>query len=187
VIINHGKVSSRPGLLSVLGGKLTTSRSMAEDVVDRVTALLGIGGRCVTEQLPVGGGDIGVVDEYLERQRPTVNGLVDDPCLEELVRAYGSGYVGVLDYVRRNARLGQRIAPDRPFVLAQAHHAVEHEMARTVSDVALRRTDAGNLGDADLRVGRAIAEEIAPILGLTESEKARQLADYRDALAIDGQ
>ena len=47
-ILDHGKVSDRPGLLSVLGGKLTTSRSMAEDIVDRVERILGRSAPCMT-------------------------------------------------------------------------------------------------------------------------------------------
>jgi glycerol-3-phosphate dehydrogenase len=184
-ILDHGKISDRPGLLSVLGGKYTTSRSMAQDVVDRVCKQLGKGGRCVTAQLPVGGGDIGIVSEYLDRQRANAQGLVDDACLEELVLSYGSAYVDVLDYVRREGRLGQRIAPDRPFILAQVDYALDHEMAQTVADVALRRTDAGNMGDRDGRVGQAIADEIALVRKLPEAEIKKQLAEYRDLLSID--
>ena len=88
--------------------------------------------------------------------------------------------------MRREARLGQRIAADRPFVLAQVHHAVEHEMAYTVADVALRRTDAGNMGDRDGRVGDAIADELAPLLKLTPEQKRAQLAQYRERIALDG-
>lgn len=184
-ILDHAKVSNRPGLISVLGGKYTTSRAMAEDIVDQVCRKVGKGGPCATEQLPVGGGDIGVVAEYLERQRPAAKDLVDDACLEELVRSYGSGHVEVLDYVRKDPRLGQRIAPDRPFVLAQVRHAVEHEMAHTVADVALRRTDAGNMGDKDLKVGKVIAAELQQVLGLGVEAIDRQLAEYEDQLAID--
>lgn len=184
-ILDHGKVSGRPGLISVLGGKLTTSRSMAEDIVDQAERHLGKRAPCTTEHLFVGGGDIGVVEEYLERQKAGAQGLVDEACLEELVRSYGSGYVDVLDLVREEPRLGGRIAPDRPFILAQVHHAVRHEMATSVADVALRRTDAGNLGDRDGQIGRVVLEEVAPLLGLSEEAKARQLAEYRDLVAID--
>ncbi len=184
-ILDHGRLSARPGLLSVLGGKYTTSRAMAEDIVDKVCRKLGKGGPCTTEQLPIGGGDIGVVGEYLERQKPAAKDLVDEACLAELVRSYGSGHVEVLDYVRKEARLGQRIAPDRPFILAQVRHAAEHEMAHTVADVALRRTDAGNMGDKDLAVGKAIAAELQQVLGLSAADVERQLAEYKDQLAVD--
>ena len=58
-------------------------------------------------------------------------------------------------------------------------------MATCVADVALRRTDAGNLGDKDLRVGQAIASELATVLPLGEADLQKQLAEYRDQLAVD--
>jgi glycerol-3-phosphate dehydrogenase len=88
--------------------------------------------------------------------------------------------------VRAEPRLAARIAPDRPFVLAQVRHAVEHEMATTVADVALRRTDAGNMGDKDGAVGRAIAQELSTLLKLSDDEMKKQLDEYRDLVAIDG-
>ncbi len=185
-IIDHGQAANRPGLLSVLGGKLTTSRSMAEVVVDRAQGLLGKSGKCMTETLPIGGGDIGVVEEYLARQREHATGLVDDQALLELVRSYGSAYSDVLEYVRQDKRLGARIKADRPFVLAQVHHAAERELATSVSDIALRRTDAGNLGDKDLAVGRAIADELQKVLKLSDADKQRQLDEYADAIRMDG-
>lgn len=185
-ILDHGAVSGRPGLLSVLGGKLTTTRAIAEDVVDRIERLLGRRSRCVTTKLPIGGGAIERPEERLASPRPATEGLVDDACLEELVQSYGSGYADVLAYVRRDRRLGARIAPDRPFILAQVHHAVEHEMAFSVADVALRRTDAGNLGDRSGSVGMAIARELAALLGLSEAEKRAQVEAYCDRIAIDG-
>jgi glycerol-3-phosphate dehydrogenase len=155
-------------------------------VVDRALKLLGRYGECQTEHLPIGGGDVGAVTDFLARQRDQAAGLVDDECLAELVHGHGSAWIDVLEYVRRDPRLGARIHPERPFVLASVHHAVEHEMATCIADVALRRTDAGNLGDPDGRVGRAIGAELQRLLGLSDQQLARQLADYLDQLAIDG-
>jgi len=183
---DHAKASGVAGMSSILGGKLTTSRSLAETVVDRLAGMVGQSGRSATASLPIGGGDIGVVEEYLTRVAEPSRGLVDEECLRELIASYGSDHVAVLDYVRKDSRLGRRIAPDRPFVLAQVHHAVEQEMATCVADVAFRRTDAGNLGDRSGEIGRAIADELTGLLSLTPEQKSRQLTDYLDHLAMDG-
>ena len=106
--------------------------------------------------------------------------------LAELVHSYGSAWVEVLDYVRKDARLGQRITPRLPFILAEAHYAAEHEMACCIADVALRRTDAGNLGDPEGRIGKAIGSELQRVLGLSEQQLQEQLASYLDQIAIDG-
>ncbi len=185
-IIDHEKTTGLAGVLSAVGGKLTTSRAMAEAIVDRALRKLGRWAPCPTESLPLGGGDLGVVEEYVARQKEAAAGLVDDQVLRELVCSYGTAYDGVLEYARKDRRLAARIAPDRPFILAEVRHALEREMATSVADVALRRTDAGNLGDKDLAVGRAIADEVARALGLSDAEKQRQLAEYRDLIAMDG-
>ncbi|HCF57753.1 MAG TPA: hypothetical protein DFS52_07135, partial [Myxococcales bacterium] len=148
--------------------------------------LLGMSAKCSTEHLPIGGGDIGVVGEYLERQREQVQELVDEAILAQLVHSYGSAYVDVVEYVRKEPRLGERIAPHLPFILAEVHYAAEHEMARTVADVALRRTDAGNLGDPGGRIGRAVGAELQKVLGLTDEQVEKQLTAYLDQIAVDG-
>jgi glycerol-3-phosphate dehydrogenase len=183
-IIDHAR-QGRPGMLSVVGGKFTTSRSLAQTVVDRVCRVLGKSLASRTARLVIGGGDVGVVEEYVERQKPLAAGLVDDECLRELVCSYGSGWTAVLERVKKDPRLGQRVAADRPFVLAEVACAVEHEMATSVADVALRRTDLGNLGDPDGTIGRAVADELQAVLGFSDAEKARQLSEYRDQLAMD--
>ncbi|MGI5863104.1 MAG: FAD-dependent oxidoreductase [Myxococcales bacterium] len=185
-LFDHASASGVPGMLSVVGGKLTTSRSLAEAVTDHAMKLLGKSARCTTEHLPIGGGDIGVVSEYLDRQREQVQGLVDEEVLTEFVHSYGSAYVDVVEYVRKEPRLGERIAAHLPFILAEVHYAAEHEMARTIADVALRRTDAGNLGDPGGRIGRAIGAELQKVLGLSDEQVESQLAAYLDQIAFDG-
>jgi glycerol-3-phosphate dehydrogenase len=185
-IFDHGKSSGIPGMLSVVGGKLTTSRSLAEAVTDLAAKQLGKRARCQTEHLPIGGGDIGSVEEYLARQRELAQGLVDPEALAELVHSYGSAYVDVLDYVRKDARLGQRITPKLPFILAEVHYGAEHEMASCIADVALRRTDSGNLGDPGGAIGKAIGAELKRVLGLSDQQEEQQLASYLDQIAIDG-
>ncbi len=185
-LFDHASASGVPGMLSVVGGKLTTSRSLAETVTNHALKLLGMSAKCSTEHLPIGGGDIGVVGEYLERQREQVQELVDEAILAQLVHSYGSAYVDVVEYVRKEPRLGERIAPHLPFILAEVHYAAEHEMARTVADVALRRTDAGNLGDPGGRIGRAVGAELQKVLGLTDEQVEKQLTAYLDQIAVDG-
>lgn len=185
-IVDHEESSGLSGILSAVGGKLTTSRSMAEAITDRALRKLGRSAPCATGSLSLGGGDLGVVEEYLARQSDAAKDAVDPAVLRELVTSYGTAYVDVLEYARKEPPLAQRIVPDRPFILAEVRYALEHEMATSVADVALRRTDAGNLGDRDLAVGRAIADEVARVLRLSEAEKKRQLDEYADLIAMDG-
>lgn len=185
-VIDHGKANGVPGLLSVVGGKLTTSRALADEVTTIAQKHIGRSAPSRTTALTIGGGNVGQLAEYISSQKPVASSLVDDQVLSELVHSYGSAWDDVLAYVRRDSRLAQRLAPDMPFILAEVHFAVSHEMAQTVADVALRRTDAGNVGDREGIAGRAIAAEMQQILGWSDEEREKHLADYFDQLAIDG-
>ena len=79
----------------------------------------------------------------------------------------------------------EKLRPDMPFVRAQVRHSVEREMAFRVSDVALRRMDLGNLGDHGAEGGKIVAAELQKLLGLSDSEREAQLAEYLDELSID--
>jgi glycerol-3-phosphate dehydrogenase len=134
----------------------------------------------------VGGGETGIVEEYLSRQEPAARGLIDRECLAELIGSYGTRWVDVLEYVEREPRLGQRVVPERPFILAQIHHAVEQEMATSVADVALRRTDLCNLGDRDGRITRAVAAEAQSVLNVSDEERQKQAQECLDQLVVEG-
>lgn len=185
-IIDHGRAANLPGLLSIVGGKLTTSRHLAMVVMNRVEKEIGRRRPCPTAGTFIGGGDVGVVNEYVEGLRGLASGKVDDACLRELVSSYGSGCADVLARVEREPRLGGRIVPELPYVLAEVGHAVEHEMASSVSDIAIRRTDIAGLGDRSGRAGKVIALELQRLLGFSDAERERQVRAYLDDTCIDG-
>ena len=185
-IIDHGEAANLPGLISVVGGKLTTSRHLAQVVTSQCLRFLNKQSQCLTQRIFVGGGDIGVVDEYVQRQRDLVGTSIDDACLKELVTSYGSGYLDLLELVKKEPRLGQRIVPELPIILAEIPYSASHEMAATVSDIAMRRTDLANLGDREGKAGRIIAVELQKVLGFSDAERERQWRQYMDDIAIDG-
>jgi glycerol-3-phosphate dehydrogenase len=181
-IVDHG-AEGAGGVLSVVGGKLTTSRSVAVHVIDRVEGQLGQKAKSPTWRLPIGGGDIGPLAE-------TIDGLAQDYSLprevaDVLVHAYGSSARLMLQERQAEPRALERVRPDLPYLRASVRHAVQRELAFRVSDVALRRSDLGNLGDAQGEAGRVVAEEMQGLLGWTDAEREKQLAEYLDELAVD--
>ena len=112
-------------VLTVVGGKLTTYRAMAEETVDAVVAHLGRGAtRSVTARLPlVGAAPRRVLDRVAAPAR--------------LVARYGTEAPAVL-------ALGtEPVAPDRPETVGELRFAVTAEGARTVADLLDRRTRIG--------------------------------------------
>jgi glycerol-3-phosphate dehydrogenase len=160
-------------LLSVVGGKLTTYRKLAEQVTDRVVQLLDIdAAACTTDNDPLPGARSNVVT-MTDRSQP--------PSIAAPLRAiYGSGTPDVLGY---------RADGDTGTLEAQTRYALRHEFAETVADVLLRRTMRGL--QADLGIGaldavvQAAAAERNWDSERQESERAAYLA-YIRRFAVPG-
>jgi glycerol-3-phosphate dehydrogenase len=127
------QVSAAPsGVVTIVGGKLTTYRRMAADAVDEVIRLLGIRRRpSVTARLPLHG---------VGRRPPEVP--------DRLWRRYGTEAPAVLALTRAEPHLADPLVPGLPYLKAEAVWAVRHEMALTADDVLARRTRARFLDQA---------------------------------------
>ncbi len=145
----HAVLTSSTGVVTVVGGKLTTYRRMAEDAVDAAVAAAGLpAGPCRTRELPLLGAAPRA--ELAALELPA-----------RLVRRYGTDAALVLDVAREVSGLGdaELLAPvaDRvPVTLAELIFGVTHEGAADVDDLLDRRTRVG-LVPAD----RVLAEPAA--------------------------
>src|SRR5690606_15090173 len=132
------------GVVTVVGGKLTTYRRMAEDTVDAVVRRLGAAAiPSRTARLPL----VGTASRTV---------LATLPAQPRLIRRYGTEAVNVQALARRDPSLGEPVAPGLPVTRAEFLWAVRHEGALDVSDLLDRRTRVG-LVAAD----RAAAEPAA--------------------------
>jgi glycerol-3-phosphate dehydrogenase len=172
----HAVRGSDSGLITVTGGKLTTYRRMAADTVAAVDASLGTRRRCRTKRLPLVGA------EGFEAPPPAF----EPSRHEHLALRYGTEAGLVEALVDDDPELGQPLVPGLPYLRAEAVHAVRHEMARTLDDVLARRTRARLLARDD-SAGAAddVAKLIAPDLGWDDAERARQVKEYRAAVAAE--
>ena len=145
----HVMLEEPPGLLTIAGGKLTSHRSMAEEIVDLAESRLserGIRARAEAETagMPLPGGDFEDLEE-LERtlqSRAVPLGLGRGVCAR-LARAYGTLADEVLELASERPELRERLAEDRPYIAAEAVQSARREMALHVEDVAFRRTHVG--------------------------------------------
>ena len=134
----HAIVRAANGLVSVTGGKLTTYRAMAIDIVDRATGNeAAASARERSEQEPLPGGDIVSLEQTEQEATATVH---DAAVGERLARAYGSRWRNVWSYAQRDPALRLRIVDQLPYLVAEIAHAVERESACTFADVLVRRT-----------------------------------------------
>lgn len=182
------------GLVTVTGGKLTTHRLMAREVVDGLAKRFrGEGlhvGRCPTGAVLFPGGhgverrdgqlrSIGASGEALDREAAAEFG---DDVAAHLRRTYGGRWPQVLERARSDERLGLRLEPDLPYIWAEVDHAVECELACTIVDVVRRRTQL-LLRSRDLgaSVVGDVGARMAHLLGWSAAELERQLDVYDTA------
>jgi len=179
----HRVVEGPGGLLTIAGGKLTTYRLMARDVVDRVAARLrALDGRPrvarpPTDRLPLPGGETADLEGLVKAA--TERGARESTA-RYLVGAYGSEAAAVLNLVERDRALGQPIVAGRPEVWAEVTHAVEREMALRLADVLIRRLHLFYVTrDQAVSAAGAVADRMAEALGWDATQRAAEVADYR--------
>ncbi|WP_222106268.1 glycerol-3-phosphate dehydrogenase/oxidase [Catellatospora sichuanensis] len=125
----HAVVQGRDGVVTVVGGKLTTYRRMAQDTVDVLAARRGVrAGPCRTRDLPLPGA---AARDLLARV----------PAPARLIARYGTEASAVL--AEAPAELHGPVAPGSPVTGAELLWAVRHEGALTVGDLLDRRTRLG--------------------------------------------
>lgn len=129
----HRVLERDDGLLTLVGGKLTTARRMAEDVVDQVVERTGVpAGACVTARQPlVGAGPR--------------EALAQLPLPRAAVRRYGTEATDIAALVAADPSLGEPLYPGAPYRAVDVAWALAHEGALDVDDVLDRRTRLGLL------------------------------------------
>ncbi len=159
----HAVLVSDAGLVTLVGGKWTTYRKMAEDCVDDAAEVGGLEARaCITQNLRLHG--------WLRR---------DDPALpaEGHFEMYGSDAVRVRALLASDPALSAPLHPRLPYLRGQIVWAARHEMARTVEDALARRTRSLLL-DA-----RAAVEAARDTAGLLAGELGRDAAWIENEVA----
>lgn len=157
----HTILVSVSGLVSVAGGKWTTYRRMAEDTVDRATAVTGlVAGPSVTERL-------------------RLHGWREQPAAEPW-EVYGSDTEALGTLASVLPAGNELLHPQLPYRVCEVVWAVRHEFARSVEDVLARRTRALFLdASASMAMAPRVAELMAAELGRDETWQRRQVAGFR--------
>lgn len=178
---------SGTGVVTVTGGKLTTYREMAADTVDAVVTLLGdrlasrTTQRCRTAKLPLRG-----AAGYDAAKAAAPPPGLEPGAVTHLADRYGGEAEVLLAMIEADPSLARPLVPGLPYLAAEARYAARYEMATSVDDVLSRRTRARLLArDASAAAAEAVADLIAPELGLSSTAAADQARRYRDAIASE--
>lgn len=172
------------GLVTVTGGKLTTYRRMAADVVDTIVAGDGLRRRCTTAGIPLGA--TGPARDGLARTRRALADVGGDPLhAGALYHRHGDRAVDVVAACASGGEL-DALVPGLPYLVGEVRWAARHEMACTLDDVLSRRLrvairDAAAGGPAITQAAQVMGQE----LGWDATQRDAQVAAYREAVASE--
>jgi glycerol-3-phosphate dehydrogenase len=179
---DHAIVHGSGGMITVVGGKLTTYRAMAADVVDRAARELRYrdgrprGESPRTDEEPLPGGEAADLGQF--RERGLELGVAPES-VEHLLRHYGTEAAGIYNLGLGERRLLRRLVPPHPAVEAEVVHAVRRELAQTVEDVMVRRTHLYyETSDRGVPAARRVAELMARERGWDEARVEQETARY---------
>ncbi|AHY48317.1 Glycerol-3-phosphate dehydrogenase (plasmid) [Rubrobacter radiotolerans] len=180
----HGGGSPRAeGLLSIVGGKLTTYRNLGRQTTNVVYKKLGVKPpKSATDRIPLPGGKTPDLSEFSEEFRQR-SGLAD-VLSRRLVRLYGARAYDVLAEAGDDDSLKEPLTDDlresTALLGCEVLYAFRREQAQKLADVLLRRTMVSYGPHVALDVDEAAARVCVEHLGWSEERARREVEEYRE-------
>jgi glycerol-3-phosphate dehydrogenase len=181
--IYNNALDGLDGLITVEGGKWTTSRNLAVNVLKMVQVKLK---RTLppsrTDNEYLAGCEIEDMKRFVSE---AVAGNADfrESTVRYLVMNYGTEYSRVLAIAREDKSLAVPLSADGE-IGAEVVYAIRYEMAKTLTDILMRRTGLGTLGDPGDAVVKKIARIAAKELKWNEARVKKEIAAAKQTLAV---
>ncbi|WP_317125738.1 glycerol-3-phosphate dehydrogenase/oxidase [Flammeovirga pectinis] len=158
---SHKILVNKSSLITIVGGKWTTYRQMAEDAVDTIEKVAHIPSvKCITKDL-------------------LLHGYQQGADRLDVKSVYGNDLPKIEALITEAPKLGVEIHSDLPYRFADVYWGVKNEMARTVEDVLARRTRSLLLNAcASIEAAPEVAKMMAGILGKDEVWVDNQIEEY---------
>ncbi len=176
----HEIWTTASGLETIAGGKLTTHRSMAEELVNRVGKRLRVEFNvvpprpCLTARVPL-----------VDVQGEVSSNTLPPDVMDHLTQFHGPEIGSVLRIAQGDPHLSKPIVEGLPYIWAEVQYAIEQEMAMTVTDVLERRLHILNEArDMGLSVAPRVSELLGDYLDWDKGEADRELRDYQEQVAL---
>ena len=142
---SHKIIVSETGLITITGGKWTTYRKIAEDIIDKAITVHHLEKKaCKTEHISIHGNK---KTNTLDR--------------ENHLYIYGTDIHEITELQNREPELREKLHPNYNYTMAEVAWAIRYEMARTIDDVLARRV---RLLFLDARAAIASCEKVAQLL-----------------------
>jgi glycerol-3-phosphate dehydrogenase len=174
------EVDEVSGLISVLGGKWTTYRAMAEDGLDHVLWALGAKAACKTLNYPLTGAQ-GFSPDYWKQL--AADFPVSPETARHLAEKFGTDSPKVLELVKHDTQLLQPIFEGGAPILAEVVYAIREEMAQTIEDILLRRIGVQFHGWKEAaKAAPVVAQVLAQELGWSNAQLDDALSAYLSSI-----
>ena len=179
--VNH-KIAN--GLVSIIGGKLTTYRNLAEQTVDRLAKILRRKlPPCRTRDtlLPGAWG----VDRA--REQLAAANLISEHGVDRLLAIYGGRAAAILDLAKTDTEFQETLEDEGHILAAEVVFNIREEFATTLTDIVFRRMMVGFDADQGRPHYDAIASRACSELTWSPDVlrvELKQLVDYADSLRV---
>ncbi len=169
-------------LISLIGGKLTTYRHVAEEIVDAVYGKINQKSPpCPTDSQPLPG-YILANDSRIQEAVNKYKDVVSLTTINHLFSLYGSRANGVLALTEDQPELADQIIDELPDIKAQIVYAVRSELAQTLVDIARRRTSLAIKANYGKDLLPIITETLKQYCGWTEEKCIKAVQEYHSYL-----
>lgn len=183
------------GLISIAGGKLTTYRLMGQEVVEKAISYLqstsssghlsSARKKPNTDTLPLPGAvdwpQDNNTDSLLQEIVKVAGQSLHKDSAELLLRIYGTRALEIAKLIAKDPALGQKLTPNRPEVLAQVDFAIQSELALSLRDFMIRRTQLFFRDDNQgLDCCSTVAERMKTILDWPSERLQQEIQLYQE-------
>jgi glycerol-3-phosphate dehydrogenase len=176
------EVDRESGLISVLGGKWTTYRAMAEDAVNAVQLQLSLpAGGCITRDSHLSGSE-GYSESYPETLVTSYG--IPEATARHLAEKFGTRATAVLDLAQHEPELARPIVEGYPAIRGEIAYSARYEMAATLDDVLERRTGLQFFSwQLAIAAAPAAAAVMQREMGWDAAHTQREVMEYTTMLA----
>ena len=163
--------------MSVIGIKYTTARSVgARAAAAAARALGGSTRRTDTDTAILPGAGIADHEALAIETARAVHLELAPPIIRHLMGIYGDRAAAIVRIMAERSDWRMPLVPGRPTVGAEVVHAIRHEMAVTLSDIVIRRTELGAMEHPGSDLVKAMAAVAAEELGWDSDRRDREIA-----------
>ena len=192
----HQIVIGHDGLITIAGGKLTTYRKMAKEAVDTAVQLLKLtdklprdlhSGQTFKYPLPgaVGWPEDDDHNKVAVEVGKMAEGTLSDAVCRSLTDNYGMRALEIAKRCAKDSSQREPIIEGRPEIMGQVDWGVQEELAASVADIMIRRTQIFYRDyDQGLGASDKVATRMATLIGWSDEEKQRHIEYYRARVGL---